>query len=96
MAKRIKNVDTIGEILDVMHKGVVGALINSQLTKDNSVANAVDLIAPDLAKFDLEDVKTAFIVFALNVAADSLATANSQDTGKVEAQTVVMTKPAQA
>lgn len=96
MSKTLKNVDTISEILDIMHKEVVGALVNSQLTKDNSVANAVSLMTPAFDKFAAEDIKNAFMVFALNVAADALSKSGNQETGKVKAEEIVMTKPGQA
>jgi hypothetical protein len=96
MSKGFKNGDAIEQIMGEMHQSVVGALINAQLTKDNSVKNAVEVIRPTFDKFSREDILDSFIVFALNVAADSLATKDSQKTGEVEAKDVVMAKPGQA
>jgi len=96
MGKKFKNPETLEQILDIMHKEVVGALINSQLTKDNSIPNAVDLVRPSLNDFSKEDILNAFIIFALNVAADSLSTKTTQETGKVAVEDVIMAKGGQA
>lgn len=96
MSKGFKNAEALEKIMGEMHQSVVGALINAQLTKDNSVKNAVEVIRPAFAEFNREDILDAFIVFALNVAADSLATKDSQDTGKVNPEDVTLAKSGQA
>lgn len=96
MSKGFKNAEALEQIMGEMHQSVVGALINSQLTKDNSVINAVKVIRPTFDKFSRKDILDAFIVFALNVAADSLSTKGNQETGKVNPEDVTLVKPGQA
>lgn len=65
---QIKNLEQVKEILDEMHKSVVGGLVTAQLSGSNSVAEVVNGITPSFKKYEKEDILSAFAVFALNVA----------------------------
>lgn len=69
---KIKNVEVVKEILDGMHKAIVGGLIAAQLSGSNSVAEVVNGITPDFQVYSKEDILDAFAVFALNVAVSDI------------------------
>jgi len=96
MSKKFKNPEILAEILDTMRKELIGALTTAQLTNDNSIPNAVDLIRPAFNKFEKEDLVNAFIIFSLNVAVDGIAPADSQNTGKINEESILLSKSGQA